>query len=429
MSRSSWLTIPAGSHFSLRNIPFGIISDAKDSLKRVGVPIGESVLDLQALGRGGGFALSPEIQQHVAVFSQESLNSFASLGQSFHRSVRLYLQDVLAEDSAPEYARLLRENLELRSKALLPLKNISTHLPMRIGDYTDFFAGIRHAFTVGSLFRGPQNALQPNYKHLPVGYHGRASSVVISGTPLRRPRGQLMPVGATVPIFGPCKRLDIELELAAFVCQENALGTPISAEEAGSFIFGYVLMNDWSARDIQTWEYVPLGPFTAKNFGTTISPWIVLASAMESFSSIGIENDTKILPYLQESRPDNVFDISLAVTLRTKQGQEKVISRSNARNLLWSFQQMIAQHTVSGCNMAVGDLLGSGTISGSEPGTEGSLLELSQGGRVPFSIGDETRTFLEDGDLVEITGWAGDESLGLVGFGECSGQVLACVGG
>ena len=318
MFSSSWLDIPPKSHFSLRNLPFGVFSDAKNESKRIGVPIGSSVLDLKAFATGNGFVKLPEIESHVEVFSRDTLNDFAALGQQKHRLVRHYLQKVFADDSNSEFASLLKENSQLRASALLPLSEVTTHLPMRIGDYTDFFAGLRHAFTVGSLFRGPANALQPNYTHIPVGYHGRSSSVVVSGTSLRRPKGQILPPGAKDPVFTPCKRLDIELEFAAFVCKENQLGSPIPVDKAKEYIFGYVLMNDWSARDIQTWEYVPLGPFTAKNFGTTISPWVVLADALEPFATTGIPNETSLQAYLRETKKDNVFDVSLEVTLKSE---------------------------------------------------------------------------------------------------------------
>jgi len=297
---------------------------------------------------------------------------------------------------------------------------------MHIGDYTDFYAGRNHAYNVGVLFRGPQNALQPNYTHLPVGYHGRASSVVVSGTPIRRPWGQILenPVAETkVPIFTPCRRLDIELELGAFVCRANKMGEPIPIAEAEDSLFGVVLMNDWSARDIQAWEYVPLGPFNAKNFGTSISPWVVLADALEPFLGNGLKNETELLPYLQEKRKENVYNIHLEVDLTTKSGTSTTITRTNAQNLLFSFPQMLAHHTITGCPLQVGDLLGSGTISGTEPGSQGSMLEQCSNGKSTLKLnGNEERKFLEDGDTVTIRGWAGGEGA-LVGFGECVGEI------
>ena len=260
MVKMSWLPIPIDSPFSIANIPFGVISTAKSPTPHIAVAIGEYALDLKTFTEGDGFSLLKEIGGHLEVFREETLNGFASLGQQVHRSVRQYLQAVLSE--ACPYPGALRDNEKLRTEALIPLGECRTHMPMKVGDYTDFYAGLNHAFNVGVLFRGKDNALQPNYKHLPVGYHGRASTVVVSGTPIRRPTGQILadPAAAEkIPVLSPCKKLDIELELGAFVCSSNTMGDPISIQDAKSHIFGVVLMNDWSARDIQAWEYVPLG--------------------------------------------------------------------------------------------------------------------------------------------------------------------------
>ncbi|TEA14123.1 Fumarylacetoacetase [Colletotrichum sidae] len=286
----SWLAIPPRSHFSLHNIPFGFTSR-------------------------GGFSKADGVQpDQLSAFSQPTLNAFAELGRPVHRTIRSYLQEIFQEKKL--HPEVLKENAALRKAALLPKSETTSHLPFAIGDYTDFFAGRNHAHNVGTLFRGPANALQPNYNHLPVAYHGRASSVVVSGTPLRRPWGQALPgPDATEPVFRPCARLDIELEMGMYVCRPNELGRPISVKDAEEYIFGYVLMNDWSARDIQQWEYVPLGPFNAKNFGTTISPWVVLADALEPFRTKGLENEVRLQSYLREERPDNVFDIKLEVAL------------------------------------------------------------------------------------------------------------------
>ena len=288
--------------------------------------------------------------------------------------------------------------------------------------------GLNHAFNVGVLFRGKENALQPNYKHLPVGYHGRASSIVISGTEIRRPNGQMLPnptASPKLPSFSATKRLDIELELAAFVSVPTLLGDSIAIEKANEHIFGLVLMNDWSARDVQAWEYVPLGPFNGKNFGTTISAWVVLMDALEPFLTQGLEPADRedILPYLREARPDTGYDIKLEVDLIPNGGKVETISKSNAKNLLFSFAQMLAHHSVGGCNMNTGDLLGSGTISGKEKGELGSLLEMTEGGKVAIKLGDGTeRKFLEDGDEVVIRGVCGEEGA-YVGFGECKGKI------
>lgn len=312
MAPKSWLTIPTSSHFSLANIPFGIISTASNKSPRPAIAVGDHCLDLKTFATDGGFA---EIDLDTSVFSQPTLNAFAALGRPVHRTIRKYLQDVFAETTT--YPKILKDNEKLRQSALLRRDQVQMHLPMQIGDYTDFYAGKNHAFNVGCLFRGPDNALQPNYTHLPVGYHGRASSVIVSGTPITRPNGQILENPAAerkIPTFSACRRLDIELELGAFLCKDNAMGSPVPISEAADSIFGLVLLNDWSARDIQAWEYVPLGPFNSKNFGSSISPWVVLADALEPFKTEGISNDTKLLPYLQGSAV-NVYDIALQVDL------------------------------------------------------------------------------------------------------------------
>lgn len=315
MAPQSWFPIPSPSHFSLANIPFGIISTVTDETPRPAVAIGDHTLDLAAFSAGDGFSSLPSIRTHLSVFSQQTLNAFAALGRPVHREVRRYIQDLLRYDTP--YPDELKNDQALQSKCFIPLREAQMHLPMQIGDYTDFFAGKNHAYNVGVMFRGPASPLQPNYTHLPVGYHGRASSVVVSGTPIRRPSGQIL-VNPTaepkIPSFSPSRRLDFELELGAFVCRENRMGEPIIISEAADSIFGLVLMNDWSARDIQMWEYVPLGPFNAKNFGTSISPWVVLMDALEPFRTPGISNDTELLPYLREER-NNAFDIRLEVDL------------------------------------------------------------------------------------------------------------------
>lgn len=424
MALRSWLSIPKNSHFSLRNIPFGIISTKDDSSRRAAVAIGESVLDLKAFASRGGFGqVSTEITD---TFSRPVLNDFAALGQSVHENIRQYLQDVFKEDTA--YPSVLRDNSETREAALLPQDAVTNHMPMQIGDYTDFYAGMNHAYNLGVILRGPSNALQPNYKHLPVGYHGRASSVVISGTPIIRPNGQILEnptAEVKKPVFKPSQRLDIEIELGAFLCKSNPMGQPVLIAEAEKNIFGYVLLNDWSARDIQAWEYVPLGPFNAKNFGSTTSKWVVLQGALEPFRAEGLKNDEEVLPYLREASPKNVYDIELTFDLTTKEGNTSRVSTSNGKNLLFSFPQMLAHHTIGGCPMNVGDLLGSGTISGTETGTEGAMIEITKGGKQTIKLnGGEERKFLQDGDTVTLNGVCGNEDDGLVGFGECVGTIM-----
>lgn len=319
MVSKSWLHLPRGTPFSLANIPFGIITTASSPTPSPAVAIGDFALNLSVFGAHGGFSQLPAIKDHIEVFSKPTLNAFAALGRPVHRQVREYLQTVFAAETP--YPSILKDNSSLRDKALFKLSDIQNHLPLEIGDYTDFFAGINHAFNIGVLFRGAENALQPNYTHLPVAYHGRASSVVVSGTPLRRPCGQILldpNASPKVPTFSPCKRLDIELELAMFVCKGNNLGDRISVNEAEESIFGYVLMNDWSARDVQMWEYVPLGPFNAKNFGTTISPWVVLTDALAPFAVPSLENKAPLQDYLRESKTNNVFDINLEIDLTSE---------------------------------------------------------------------------------------------------------------
>ncbi|TPX10029.1 uncharacterized protein E0L32_001226 [Thyridium curvatum] len=427
---ATWVpNVDPASEFSLANIPFGIISTPADSSPHPAVAIGSSVLDLKVLAAEPDFGkVFPSLQDGAHVFSANSLNAFAALGRPVHRQVRKDIQELLSEGTA--HAAFLRDNAALRERALLPQRGVKMHLPMEIGDYTDFYAGRHHAYFLGVMFRGPQNALQPNYTHLPVGYHGRASSVVVSGTPVRRPWGQILLDPAAepkVPTTAPCRRLDIELELGCFLCKPNEMGTPVGVDEAEEHIFGYVLLNDWSARDIQTWEYVPLGPFNSKNFCSTISPWVVLADALEPFRTKGIENETELQDYLREAREDNVLDIRLEVDITTPEGDTTTISRTSAKNLMWSFPQMIAHHSLGGCPMRTGDLLGSGTISGTEASERGSLLEISEGGKKDIMLcGMDTRRFLKDGDTISIRGRCGGEGE-RVGFGDCVGRIYSAI--
>ncbi|KAF2276071.1 Fumarylacetoacetase [Westerdykella ornata] len=426
-SLRSWFSIPRGSHFSLHNIPFGIISTPSSQRPRVAVAIGDHALDLQVFAASNGFSACSIIQPHQSVFSEPTLNAFAALGRPMHSVVREYIQSVFSKDTP--FPDVLRNNTKLQKEALLSLSQVKMHLPMKIGDYTDFYAGLNHAYNCGCLFRTPQTALQPNYKHMPVGYHGRASSVVVSGTPIRRPHGQILldpTAEKKVPTFSASRKLDFELELGAFICKTNKHGEPVPIQEAEQSLFGVVLLNDWSARDIQSWEAVPLGPFNSKNFASSISPWVVLADALEPFKTKAMENDAEVLPYLKETNPKSVYDIQLQVDLKTTapDGKSSTITKTSGKHLLWSFPQMMAHHTVNGCPMQVGDMLGSGTISGTEPSEFGSLLEQSQNGRVAVKIADgEERNFLEDGDEIRITGVCGSDEDALVGFGQCVGRI------
>ena len=318
MAPKSWLDIPAGSLFSLANIPFGIITTPASSSPHVGVAIGDYALDLAVFASSSGFSECPAIRSNLEVFSQPALNDFAALGRAVHREVRRYLQEVFKEGSKYSSAKGFTKPYD--DRGLFLLKDVKTHLPFRIGDYTDFFVGKHHAQGAGALIRGLEHALHPNYMHLPVGYHGRASSVVVSGTSIRRPHGQIMKdptAKIPTPIFSPSQRLDFELEIGAFLCKANKMGEPVPIKEAEENIFGLVMMNDWSARDIQGWEMVPLGPFNSKNFGTSVSAWVVLMDALEPFRARGIENENEILPYMREEKKETVYDLNLEVDLKS----------------------------------------------------------------------------------------------------------------
>ena len=379
--------------------------------------IGEFVLDLSVLEERGHFS-SPEFQGRQ-VFGEDALNGFLSLGLPAWRKTRETVQDLLKSETAT-----LRDDADLRARAFHRQQDVTMQLPARIGDYTDFYSSYHHAHNVGTMLRGAENALMPNWKWLPVAYHGRASSVVLSGTDVRRPRGQIKPPDAPAPVFCPSRSLDYELETAFLIGPGNSLGTPIPIERAADHIFGLVLMNDWSARDIQAWEYQPLGPFLAKNFSTSISPWVVTLDALEPFRKPLPVQDPEAMPYLR--RPDDfTFDIHLEARLQTRtMASPHVITRTNFQNLYWSISQQLAHHTVNGCNLQPGDLLASGTISGPTEDSRGCLLELTWRGANPLSLPNgETRKWLEDGDRLTITGWA--EGAGYrVGFGDVTGRVL-----
>lgn len=318
MSTASWLEIPSGSHFSLANIPFGIITTPASAEPHAAIAIGDHVLDLYTFAVNSGFAaLQNFTPEHAKLFSQSTLNHFAATGQVFHRYIREYLQNVFALNTT--VPQVLKDSNTAREAALFHKKDVKVYIPMKIAGYTDFFAGRNHAYNCGCIFRDSQKALQPNYLHLPVGYSSRASSVVVSGTPIRRPLGQYLANKMdTASQFGPCRRLDIELELGALLCRGNEMGEPIPVDKAEEYIFGFVILNDWSARDIQAWEAVPLGPFNAKNFASSISPWVILKDAIEGFHAKGIPNETQLHPYLQQSRLDNVYDINLEVEIKSK---------------------------------------------------------------------------------------------------------------
>jgi fumarylacetoacetase len=399
-------------------LPYGIFSTAVNPDPRVGVAIGTYILDLSVV-MGDLLDDTPRY-----VFDQPTLNPLMAQGPAFWHEVRTAVQDVLGTENS-----LLRDYESIREAALIPQKDATMHLPVAIGDYTDFYSSKEHASNVGHMFRGPEHLLTPNWLHMPVAYHGRSSSVVLSGTDIRRPHGQVMEPGADSPRFTPSHTLDFELEMGFFIGGDSALGHPIPIADAHNYIFGMVLLNDWSARDIQFWEYRPLGPFTAKNFATTISPWVVPMAALEPFRCPSPTQSPAPLPYLLTEGKNGV-DIALEVSLQgAEMASAATISRSNARHLYWTMEQQLAHHTVTGCNVRVGDLLGSGTISSPSPDGYGSMLELSWRGRKPMDVsnGDlkngRFRTFLEDGDTITLTGCCQGDGY-RIGFGEATGTIL-----
>ena len=404
------IDIPSNSDFSIHNIPFGIFSTGLKKT-RVGVAIGDHILDLYAVAELGHF---DDLNILKNVFDNEYLNDFIALGKSTTNAVRLRIQKLLSDENS-----LLKTATGIFEKQ----SDATMHLPVRIGDYTDFYSSIEHATNVGKMFRDPENALLPNWKHIPVGYHGRASSIIVSGESVQRPKGQVMPKGATQPVYKPSSRLDFELEVGFVVGKESSLRNQISTKEAEDYIFGLVLFNDWSARDIQKWEYVPLGPFLGKNFASSISPWIVTLEALEPFRVSGPTQEPEVLPYLKYSGDKN-YDINLEVCITPENATETVICESNFKYMYWNMAQQLAHHTVNGCNVKVGDMMASGTISGKDEKSYGSMLELSWSGTKPLSMSDgSTRTFIEDGDTVTIRGYAEKEGI-RVGFGEVAAKLL-----
>ena len=404
---TTWLSIPADSDFSIYNLPFGVFRHA-DGRPRAGMAIGNHIVDLAAAAEAGLFGKRRFFKK---IFEQPALNDFIALGKPVTGRVRRKVQEWLTGPERPADA----------DRVLVDRLGATMLMPVRVPNYTDFYSSIEHATNVGKMFR-PDNPLLPNWRWLPVGYHGRASSIVVSGAPIRRPKGQIVPKGEENPVFSASRQLDFELEVAFVVGKESALGEPIPAAKADEYIFGLLLFNDWSARDIQRWEYVPLGPFLGKNFGSSVSPWIVPLEALKPYRVKGPKQTPAPLEYLGTKGAQN-YDIELEVAIRPEKGPETVVSRSNFKYLYWSMAQQLAHHTVNGCNVQVGDLMASGTISGPEAGSYGSLLELSWGGQKPLSMADgSTRTFLLDGDSVVIRGWAAKDGR-RVGFGEVSGQI------
>ncbi|MFI1773313.1 fumarylacetoacetase [Thalassobellus citreus] len=406
----TWLNIPKNSDFSIYNIPFGIFSISTQQ-KRIGVAIGEYILDLHEACKLGVFK---NLNLDDTVFIANYLNDFISLGKTITSKVRTSIQNELCD-----------ENSVLKtSKEVFILQNeADMHLPVLIGDYTDFYSSIEHATNVGMMFRDPENALLPNWKHIPVGYHGRASSIVVSGKNIHRPKGQVLKPNETAPVFQASARVDFELEMGYVIGKNTNLGDTLSTDKAEEYIFGKVLFNDWSARDIQKWEYVPLGPFLAKNFGSSMSPWVVTMEALEPFRVNGPEQAPKVLPHLEFDGLKN-YDVNLEVLIKPENGEETVVSKSNFKYMYWNMSQQLAHHTSNGCNLNVGDLMASGTISGKSPDSYGSMLELSWAGKKPIKLNNgEERKFIEDFDTVIMKGYCEKDDI-RIGFGEVKSQIL-----
>ena len=412
--KTTFIEVTPNSDFSIYNLPYGIFS-TPSSKPRAGVAIGEYILDLNVLENEG---LLPTSNQ--AVFNESTLNSFILLGRAVWQQTRQRLQELLDSEN-PE----IRDNQSLRKKAFVKQSDAHMHLPINIPAYTDFYSSREHAFNVGCMFRGADNALMPNWSELPVAYNGRASSVVVSGTDLIRPSGQVKTPNSERPIFTASQKLDFELETGFIIGKPSQLGQPIPIDDAADYIFGMVLLNDWSARDIQQWEYVPLGPFNSKTFGTSISPWIVTMDALKPFSCPTTKQEPTPLNYLREKQNNN-FDINLEVAFEVD-GQETIITNTNFKYMYWSMTQQLTHHTISGCNLQVGDLIGSGTISGKEKDSRGSLLELTWNMTEALTLNNgQIRNFIEDNDSIVMRGYSEKDGI-RVGFGEVRGKILPAV--
>ena len=413
-SNKSWINVPANSDFSIQNIPFGIA--LVNGEYKVVSAIGDRVIDISSLNKLG-YLKSIDIPQQV--FENKFLNDLISLGKSKTNALRERIADLMNTNNAE-----LQNNDKDKNAVLLDNTKVQMCLPVRIENYTDFYSSIEHATNVGTMFRDPANALLPNWKHIPIGYHGRASSIIISGTNFHRPKGQTKGPNDEIPKFGPTQQLDFELEMGFIIGKETNLGDSVTTEKADEYIFGMVVFNDWSARDIQSWEYVPLGPFLAKNFASSVSPWVVMLEALEPFRAEGYVQEPKVLPYL-EYKGNNNIDINLQVFIQDEKQDETLISTSNYKYMYWNMNQQLAHHTVNGCNIKVGDLYASGTISGKSENSYGSMLELTWRGTKPLKMKDGTeRKFINDNDTVIMRGYC--EKNGVrVGFGEVKGKVLA----
>jgi len=409
-----WVEIDPNSDFSIHNIPFGIFKNS-DGKIQAGSALGNYVVDLNYL-HAQFFFTDPELPDDI--FNQTTLNSFIGLGKKKTIAVRQRIIELFSSNNQE-----IQGNAEHKAACLIPMVDVEMLMPVHVPSYTDFYSSIEHATNVGTMFRDPDNALFPNWKHLPVGYHGRASSIIVSGQDIKRPKGQSKAPDAAAPTFGPTKRLDFELEMAFITCKETSLGTSIGTKDAEEAIFGFVLFNDWSARDIQVWEYVPLGPFLAKNFASSISPWIITLDALEAFRVAGPTQEPEVFPYLSYDGLKN-FDINLEVSIKPEGAEAMIVSKSNFKYMYWNICQQLAHHTVNGCNIEVGDMYASGTISGPTADSYGSMLELAWKGTKPIQMPDgSSRSFINDGDTVIMKGFAEKDGV-RVGFGEVSAKVL-----
>lgn len=413
----SWIEIPQNSDFPIQNLPFGIYSD-KNVKNHACSAIGDYVVDLYELAVSG---LLKELNINKEVLNNPFLNEMIELGKPVTNALRERLSDLLNKDNTE-----LQGNQSLFHNIFKKQQDVTMLMPVRVGDYTDFYSSMDHAINIGTMIRDPKNALMPNWKHLPVGYHGRASSICVSGHSFHRPKGQQKPADAELPVYGPSKLLDIELETAFVIGKSTKMGDTVSTAKADDYIFGMVLFNDWSARDIQTWEYVPLGPFLAKNFASTISPWIVTLEALEPYRTKGYIQEPKVLPYLEYSGDKNV-DIKLEVYLTPEKGTANKIITSNYKYMYWTMEQQLAHHTVNGCNINVGDMMASGTISGPQPQEYGSMMELTWRGTKPITLNDGTeRKFVNDNDTIIIKGYCEKDGV-RIGFGDCTAKLLPAI--
>lgn len=412
--RKSWLNVPKDSDFPIQNIPFGVFI-TKDDVITIGTRIGDYAIDLGALQQLNYFE---GIELTDDMFMQDTLNDFISDGKKTWRLVRNRIAEIFDEHNAK-----LRDNEAHKTIVIFTINDVEMQLPVLIGDYTDFYSSKEHATNVGTMFRDPNNALLPNWLHIPVGYHGRSSTIIPSGIPVRRPMGQTLPNGADSPIFGPSQAIDFELEMGFITTDANIMGESIPVDEAEDYIFGMVLLNDWSARDIQKWEYVPLGPFLAKNFATSISPWIVTMDALEPFRTNNPKQDPSPLPYLQQ-KGKHAFDIHLEVAIEPENAAATIVSNSNFKYMYWSMSQQLTHHTSNGCRVNSGDMMGSGTISGPTPNSFGSMLELTWNGKNPMVMQDGSeRKFINDNDTVIMKGFCENDEI-RIGFGEVSSKLL-----